>query len=88
MIMRQRGVVSKHAREQVSDQDLCGLRPGQWLNDEIIIFYGSMILSRAEASKENPATNGLAPGKRKPLNAHYFSTFFWSKLEGEGYEKA
>jgi sentrin-specific protease 1 len=25
--------------------------------------------------------------KNKPLNVHYFSTFFWSKLKGEGYEK-
>jgi sentrin-specific protease 1 len=88
MILRQRGVVSKHGREQVTDQDLMRLRPVQWLNDEIINFYGSMILARAEASKENPAPNGVAPGKGKPLNAHYFSTFFWSKLKGEGYEKA
>lgn len=79
-------MVAKHAREQVSDRDLSRLRPGQWLNDEIINFYGSMILSRSEESRENPAiTNGAVKGK--PLNAHYFSTFFWSKLKGEGYEK-
>ncbi|KIM84540.1 hypothetical protein PILCRDRAFT_818108 [Piloderma croceum F 1598] len=88
MILRQRGVVSKHGREQVTDQDLKRLGPVQWVNDEIINFYGSMILARAEASKENPAPNGAAPGEGKPLNAHYFSTFFWSKLKGEGYEKA
>jgi sentrin-specific protease 1 len=88
MFLRQRGVVSKHAREQVTDQDLSRLKPMQWLNDEIINFYGSMILARSEASKENPTTNGVAHGKGKPLNAHYFSSFFWSKLKGEGYEKA
>lgn len=88
IILRQRGVVSKHAREQVTDQDLSRLKPCQWLNDEIINFYGSMILARSEASKENPAMNGVVPGKGKPLNAHYFSTFFWSKLKGEGYDKA
>jgi sentrin-specific protease 1 len=88
MILQQRGVVSKHAREQVNDQDLSRLRPCQWLNDEIINFYGSLILARSEASKENPATNGVGVGKGKPLNVHYFSTFFWSKLKGEGYEKA
>lgn len=88
VILRQRGVVSKHGREQVTDQDLRRLGPLQWVNDEIINFYGSMILARAEASKENPAPNGVTPGKGKPLNAHYFSTFFWSKLKGEGYEKA
>lgn len=84
--MNTRGVISKHAREQVSDTDISRLRPNQWLNDEIINFYGAMILTRAEGSKENPAVNGVASGK--PLNAHYFSTFFWSKLKGEGYEKA
>lgn len=85
-IMSKRGVVSKHAREQVTDQDLSRLRPSQWLNDEIINFYGSLLQARAEDSKENPVGKGDTPGK--PLNAHYFSTFFWSKLKGEGYEKA
>lgn len=85
IIMSKRGIVSKHAREQVTDQDLNRLRPHQWLNDEIINFYGSMLLARSEESKENPVANGDAPGQ--PLNAHYFNTFFWSKLKGEGYDK-
>lgn len=83
--MSKRGIVSKHAREQVTDQDLNRLRPHQWLNDEIINFYGSMLLARSEESKENSVANGDAPGQ--PLNAHYFNTFFWSKLKGEGYDK-
>lgn len=87
-ILAKRGVISKHAREQVTDKDLSRLRPGQWLNDEIINFYGSMILARSEESKENPVPNGVVPGKGKPLNVHYFNTFFWSKLSGEGYDKA
>lgn len=89
--MNKRGIVSKYAREQVTDQDLLRLRPRQWLNDEIINFYGAMILGRSEGSKENPAVNGVAANKKpqinKSLNVHYFSTFFWSKLEKEGYEK-
>lgn len=85
-LLKSRGVIAKHAREQVSDKDLSRLRPAQWLNDEIMNFYGSMIMSRAEGAKENPTvTNGATQGK--PLNAHYFSTFFWSKLTVEGYEK-
>lgn len=85
-LLKTRGVIAKHAREQVSDKDISRLRPSQWLNDEIINFYGAMIMSRSEGGKENPAAaNGAAQGK--PLNAHYFSTFFWSKLNGEGYEK-
>lgn len=75
--LRKRGMVWKCAREQVSDVDLSRLRPGQWLNDEIINFYGAMILARSEANKENP----------KSVKVHYFSSFFWSKLKTTGYEK-
>ncbi|RPD63185.1 cysteine proteinase [Lentinus tigrinus ALCF2SS1-7] len=84
-LFRKRGLIAKCAKEQVSDEDISRLRPAQWLNDEIINFYGQMILSRAEESKENP---GARNEWRRPLNAHYFSTFFWSKLRGQGYEKA
>ncbi|GJE87785.1 Ulp1 protease domain-containing protein [Phanerochaete sordida] len=79
-LLRKRGVISKCVREQVSDKDLQRLRPGQWLNDEIINFYGQMILCRAEEGKENQ--------RESMLDVHYFSTFFWSKLKNEGYEKA
>ncbi|PPQ98266.1 hypothetical protein CVT26_013534 [Gymnopilus dilepis] len=87
-LLRKRGVISKFAREQVSDQDIARLQPGQWLNDEIINFYGAMILARSEASKENPgAKKQSSRGRKTPLNAHYFSSFFWTKLTEEGYEK-
>jgi sentrin-specific protease 1 len=84
-LLSKRGVVSKFAREQVNDQDLSRLRSSQWLNDEIINFYGAMILGRSEGCKENPG-KGDAKGK-KLLNVHYFSTFFWSKLK-EGYDRS
>ncbi|KAI0343926.1 cysteine proteinase [Trametopsis cervina] len=86
-LLHKRGVISKCAREQVSDKDLQRLRPGQWLNDEVINFYGQMILSRSELSnaKSNKENNSQSS---KPLNVHYFNTFFWSKLTGEGYERA
>lgn len=87
-LLSKRGLISKCAREQVMDKDLYRLRPHQWLNDEIINFYGQLILSRSEAEKENPAVNGVVNGRRAPLNVHYFNTFFWSKLKGDGYEKA
>ena len=79
-ILEMTGVISKIAKEQVSDRDVSRLLPEQWLNDEIINFYGQLILSRsmeAEAAKEN---------RKKLLNVHYFSTFFWPKLKS-GYEK-
>ncbi|KAH7104166.1 cysteine proteinase [Auriculariales sp. MPI-PUGE-AT-0066] len=54
----------------------------KWLNDEIINFYGAMILERSNAA-------GKEKGKRKGriLDVHYFNTFFWPKLN-EGYEKS
>lgn len=84
-ILNKRGVVSKIAREQVTDKDLARLRPSQWLNDEIINFYGAMILSRAERHKQKSQLNGMA--HKKVLDVHYFSTFFWTKLREEGYER-
>ncbi|TDL28824.1 cysteine proteinase [Rickenella mellea] len=79
--LQKQGIVSKLEKEQVTNRDLDRLRPGQWLNDELINFYGQMILSRsieADAAKENGKTY---------LNVHYFSTFFWPKLQ-TGYEKS
>ncbi|KAJ3790332.1 cysteine proteinase [Lentinula aff. detonsa] len=90
-LFKQSGVVSKFAREQVSDKDLVRLMPGSWLNDEIINFYGALILGRSDDSKENgdnAIVNGVAsPKKSKILNVHYFTTFFWQKLTRDGYEK-
>lgn len=83
-ILKKRGIVAKFAREQVTDQDIERLKPGQWLNDELINFYGAMILARSDGCKENSPTNGQGT----PLNVHFFSTFFWTKLTKEGYEKA
>lgn len=88
-LLLQHGVISKFAREQVSDQDIARLLPGQWLNDEVINFYGAMILARSEGRKENPGAQRIGKATKKVtfLDAHYFSSFFWSKLTQEGYEK-
>ncbi|KAJ1309675.1 hypothetical protein OPQ81_006439 [Rhizoctonia solani] len=77
--LAKRGTVAKFAREQVSDSDLARLTPAQWLNDEVINFYGALILARSEEAQK---------GKGKALDAHYFNTFFFSKLEEMGYEKS
>ncbi|KAG5341382.1 hypothetical protein C0989_011093 [Termitomyces sp. Mn162] len=84
IILKKRGVVSKYAREQVNDTDLSRLQPGQWLNDEIINFYGALLLGRSDESKENPPKQKV--NGSQVLNIYYFSTFFWPKLK-EGYEK-
>ncbi|KAF9073861.1 hypothetical protein BDP27DRAFT_1318282 [Rhodocollybia butyracea] len=91
-LLKQSGHISSYAKEQVSDSDIVRLKPGSWLNDEVINFYGALILGRSDESKENNKENGVVNGvvngkKNKLLNAHYFSTFFWQKLERDGYEK-
>ncbi|KAJ7783556.1 cysteine proteinase [Mycena maculata] len=86
-LLNKRGIISKYAKEQVGDQDILRLKPRQWLNDEVINFYGALILGRSDSCKENPTTNGNSVKGKKPLDVHYFSTFFWTKLEKEGYEK-
>lgn len=80
-VKTKKGIISKAGKEQVRDHDLALLQPAKWLNDEIINFYGQLIMDRSsevEAAKEN--------GKKLPT-AHYFSTFFWPKLLKDGYEK-
>jgi sentrin-specific protease 1 len=65
---------AKCDREEVSCRDLQLLGPKKWLNDEIINFYGALLMERAE--KE---------GKRK---IHFFNSFFFSKMAKDGYEKS
>jgi sentrin-specific protease 1 len=84
--MAKKGVIAKVAKETVNSQDLARLRPGQWLNDEIINFYGAMIMERADgySNKENQSTS--SNGRGKPLKAWYFTSFFWAKLAKDGYK--
>ncbi|KAI0271549.1 hypothetical protein BC834DRAFT_449038 [Gloeopeniophorella convolvens] len=89
LVLRKRGVIAKAARLQVTDSDLGRLRPGTWLNDEIINFYGQLILDRSEARpKGNALKNGARRDKSPILDVHYFNSFFFEKLSREGYEKA
>ncbi|KAJ3756966.1 hypothetical protein EV360DRAFT_47019 [Lentinula raphanica] len=90
-LLKQPGVVSRYAKEQVSDKDLARLKPGGWLNDEIINFYGALIMGRSNDAKENRSneTNNedFTAKESQILDVHYFSTFFWEKLSRDGYEK-
>ena len=56
-------------------KDIQTLRPGEWLNDEIINFYGQLIMERSND-----------PGSTFP-KVHVFSTFFYKTLSENGYEK-
>ncbi|KAI0082254.1 cysteine proteinase [Panus rudis PR-1116 ss-1] len=86
-LFQKRGVISRFERSEVTDHDLQTLRPGSWLNDEIINFYGQLIQSRSDEALKSASKNGVAKGKSKPLNVHYFNSFFWTKLKTQGYEK-
>jgi sentrin-specific protease 1 len=80
-LLKKSGVIAKVARETVSSSDIARLRPGQWLNDEIINFYGALITARAEEKDKKESPRG------KPLSVHCFTTFFWPKLCDDGYEQ-
>lgn len=71
-----KGHVSSTGKEKVFSEHLERLYlPGSkgWLNDEVINFYGQLIMDRSALPKF-PAV-------------HYFSSFFWTKLTEDGYEK-
>jgi hypothetical protein len=88
-LLKQRGIVAKVARLQVTDADLSRLRPNTWLNDEVINFYGQLILERSAAHPKNKGVkNGARSEKSTILDVHYFNSFFFEKLASEGYEKA
>ncbi|KAH8835416.1 hypothetical protein DL96DRAFT_1702399 [Flagelloscypha sp. PMI_526] len=82
-LFQRRGVISKFARESVSHDDLARLKPGTWINDELINFYGAMIMSAGTST----GNENVQPNSPRPLNVHYFSTFFWPKLTKDGYDK-
>ena len=78
-LLCKKGIVSKVAKEQVSDRDIARLKPFQWLNDELINFYGQLIMDRASEARKGSS--------QRFLDVHYFSTFFWPKLK-TGYTKS
>ncbi|CDZ97883.1 Protease, Ulp1 family [Phaffia rhodozyma] len=89
---------SRCGPEQVRYDDLLRLKPQCWLNDEVINFYGRLIVDAADARREiarEAGTNGKGKGKGKGgqdgwegYDVHYFNTFFFAKLEELGYVKA
>ncbi|GAA93447.1 hypothetical protein E5Q_00088 [Mixia osmundae IAM 14324] len=82
ILFRKRGVISSTFGAEVADRDIAKLRPGQWLNDEVINFYGVLVTER---SKKCEAAGKTGPGK--PFRrTHVFSTFFFAKLQSHQYE--
>jgi len=58
----------------IMKKDIQTLCPGEWLNDEVINFYGNLIMVRSKNSTELP-------------KVHVFSTFFYKSLSEVGYDK-
>jgi sentrin-specific protease 1 len=65
-------IVTKYAIT-IKPSDIRTLHGSSWLNDEIINFYGELIMTRANENTE------LYP------KIHVFNTFFYEKLKG-GYQ--
>ncbi|KAJ3183489.1 Smt3-specific protease [Geranomyces variabilis] len=63
--------VAKKFNIEIRPNDLGTLRPGIWLNDEVINYYGQMVMARNKAHPE------LHP------KVHIFNTFFYEKLQTE-----
>lgn len=61
-ILSKQGVVSKCLREQVAAKDVKRLKPGDWLNDEIMNFWGAMLMERSEEMKENSTAGATEAG--------------------------
>ncbi|KAJ1721355.1 hypothetical protein LPJ53_004108 [Coemansia erecta] len=58
----------------VGTHDMSTLKPGTWLNDEVINFYMQLIISRSEKVSGLPSV-------------HAFNTFFYSTLRDSGYAR-
>ncbi|PWN29713.1 cysteine proteinase, partial [Jaminaea rosea] len=72
-----------------TNRDVSMLRPRQWMNDETITFYMTMINERSKkAAAERTAAK--TPADRKKWGAFYrvhcFNSYFWAKLDTEGYQ--
>lgn len=97
--MNDRAFSAKAGREQITARDIGRLGPGQWLNDEIINYWGTLLMERAarwkKKGKEAEVVDDSDPddpgrfGFNDPLpEVHYLNTFFFAKLENPGYDAA
>ncbi|KAM7256720.1 hypothetical protein ACFE04_012461 [Oxalis oulophora] len=67
-------VSHKNSGIDITGEILRCLRPGRWLNDEVINVYLDLLKER---ENRDP---------KKFLKCHFFSTFFYSKLRSGGYK--
>lgn len=71
--IRDRSFKASKGAAEVSATSLSRLKPGQWLNDEVVNFYAELINARAKATGEA---------------VHCMNSYFYQKLSEDGYERA
>jgi len=84
-VLRTNGVIAQLPAAEVSGKDIVKLAPGQWLNDEVINFYGVMVNLRSAAAKARREKGFAEPGDEDLLDVHVFNSFFFAKLTENGY---
>ncbi|KZP00782.1 cysteine proteinase [Calocera viscosa TUFC12733] len=93
-LLKKPGIVGDCGKDTVNHESIERLKGITWLNDELVNFYGALIQQRADerlkAAGGKPGEGGkdLPGGKGRALDIHYFNSFFYTKLTGEGYAKA
>uniref|UniRef100_A0A4W5QPX0 SUMO specific peptidase 2 n=1 Tax=Hucho hucho TaxID=62062 RepID=A0A4W5QPX0_9TELE len=65
-------VLSSAFKLCITQRDLASLQEGSWLNDEVINFYLSLVMTRSSSVGQG-------------LKVYSFSTFFFPKLHGGGH---
>jgi sentrin-specific protease 1 len=69
---------------KLSGRDIHRLQKGEWLNDELVNYYLTMLRERS-LNSSNFASK-LHPAPKKPLLKTFaFNTFFYSMLTSRGY---
>lgn len=68
---------------QLTPQLLSCLRPSEWLNDEVINAYMSLLNSRSRRLTEIELTSEQILNRSRPLKCHFWNTFFYPALTGE-----
>jgi sentrin-specific protease 1 len=79
-------VVVENSFGKLLGRDIHRLRKGEWLNDELINYYLSMLKERS--AHPESVINKVKPKslpKKPPSKVHAFNTFFYSLLSTRGY---
>lgn len=84
-VLKTPGVISSLPAAEVAQKDIIKLMPGEWLNDEIINFYGVMVNRRSADAKARRDKQLAEPGDENLLDVHVFTSFFFQKLVDAGY---